>query len=153
MCTNRWRAFGSCSSTCLLTGCRIGTLILWLRGRQFYPLETVHLLDPDSLHRGRGRKIKHGQKIHASVAFSPSTYCPKAVLPKAESSLKWEDLIQLNGDTQFNYPKDWEGWLEMDIFDPTTAQTVINNLESSSVDLRTSVHRLTVMTQSGAFSP
>jgi hypothetical protein len=40
----------------------------------------------------------------------------------------------------------------MDIFDPTTAQTVISNLESLSVDLLTSVHRLTVMTQSGAFS-
>ena len=39
----------------------------------------------------------------------------------------------------------------MDIFDLTAAQTVINNLESSSVNLVTSMHRLTVMTQSGAF--
>jgi hypothetical protein len=65
--------------------------------------------------------------------------------------LNWEDLIRLNGVTQFKYPEEWEGWLEMDIFDPTTAQTVINNLDSLSVDLRMSVHRLTVMTQSGAF--
>jgi hypothetical protein len=112
----------------------------------------VHLLDPDSLHRGKGRKIKPGQKIHASVAFSPSEYRPKAVLPKDGPPSNWESLITLNGDTQFNYPKDWEPWLEMDIFDLTTAQTVIDNLESSSsVPLRTSVHRLTVMTQSGAF--
>lgn len=109
------------------------------------------LLDLVSLHRGKGRKIQRGQKIHASVAFSPLKYHPKAVLPKDESPLKWEDLIQLNGDTQFDYPKDWEGWLEMDIFDLTTAQTVISNLESSYVDIRTSVHRLTVMTQSSGF--
>ena len=38
----------------------------------------------------------------------------------------------------------------MDIFDLTTAQTVISNLESSSVNLLMSVHRLTVMTQSGS---
>jgi hypothetical protein len=114
-------------------------------------LVTVHLLDPDSLHRGKGRKIQSGQKIHASVAFSPSKYRPKAVLPKDGSPSNWEGLIQLNGDTQFDYPREWEGWLEMDIFDPTTARTVISNLESSSVDLLTSVHRLTVMTQSGAF--
>jgi hypothetical protein len=114
-------------------------------------LATVHLLDLNSLHRGKGRKIQPGQKIHASVAFSPSKYRPKAVLPKDGSPSNWEGLIQLNGDRQFNYPEEWEGWLEMDIFDPTTAQTVINNLEISSVDLLTSVHRLTVMTRSGAF--
>jgi hypothetical protein len=114
-------------------------------------LAITHLLELDSLHRGKGRQIQPGQKIHASVAFSPSNYCPKAVLPKGESALDWEHLIRLHGDTQFEYPKDWEGWLEMDIFDLTTAQTVVNNLESSSVDLPTSLHRLTVMTQSGAF--
>jgi hypothetical protein len=112
-------------------------------------LTTVHLLDSDSFHRGRGRKIQPGQKVHASVAFSPLEYRPKAVLPKRGSPSNWEGLIQLNGDTQFKYPKDWEDWLDMDIFDPTTAQTVINNLESLSVNLLTSVHRLTVMTQSG----
>ena len=112
-------------------------------------MTTVHLLDPDSLHRGRGRKIQPGQKIHASVAFSPSEYRPKAKLPKRGSPPNWEGLIQLNGDTQFKYPKDWENWLDMDIFDLTTAQTVISNLESSSVNPLMSVHRLTVMTQSG----
>ena len=112
-------------------------------------MTTVHLLEPDSLHRGKGRKIQPGQKIHASVAFSPSEYRPKAVLPKRESPPSWKGLIQLNGDTQFKYPKDWEVWLDMDIFDPTAAQTVISNLESETVNILTSVHRLTVMTQSG----
>jgi hypothetical protein len=63
----------------------------------------------------------------------------------------WENLIQLNGDTQLKYPEEWKDWLEMDIFDPTTAQTVIKNLESSSVGLLMSVHRLTVMIQSGTY--
>lgn len=106
----------------------------------------MHLLDvdSDSLHRGKGRKIQHGQKIHASVAFSPSKYRPTAVLPKDRSPLKWEHLNWLHGPIQ----EDWEGWLEMDM---AMVQTVISNLASSDVDLRTSVHRLTVMTQSGAF--
>ena len=41
--------------------------------------------------------------------------------------------------------------MEMDIFDSTTAQTVIDNLENSTVDVRASMHRLNVMTGSGAF--
>jgi hypothetical protein len=103
------------------------------------------------LHRGQGRHIQPGQKIHASVAFSPLSYRPRAVLPANERSKDWGDLIRLNGETQFDYPEDWKDWLEMDIFDLSTAEAVVNNLESSSVDLLTSVHRLTVMAKSGAF--
>ena len=39
----------------------------------------------------------------------------------------------------------------MDIYDSTTAQTVIDNLGNSTVDVSASIHRLTVMTGSGAF--
>ena len=106
-------------------------------------MTTVHLLDPDSIHRGRGRKIKPGQKIHASVTFSSAGYRPKAVLPSREGP------IQLSFDTLFKHPEDWGDWLEMDLFDLTTAQTVISDLESPSVDLSTSAHLLTVMTKSG----
>ena len=119
-----------------------------LSGRQFYLLAIVHLLDPISLHRGKGRKIQPGQKIHASVAFSTWEYRPKAILPKGRSPLDWKDLIRLDGDSPFKYPSAWMRWLDMDMYDLTTAWTVITNLESSSVDLLTSVHRLTVMTQS-----
>lgn len=100
------------------------------------------------LHRGRGRKIKPGQTIHASVAFSPDRYVPKAHLPPSDKPKSWRDLIKSRGKDEFVCPEGWEGLLEMDIFDVSTANAIIENLTNRDVDASLSVHRLTVLTWS-----
>lgn len=111
---------------------------------------TLHV----SWHRGKSRQIQPGQKIHASVAFSPQDYHPKAVFPPEERSKKiWGDLIKLKGKTtEFVYPEEWKDCLEMDMFDLNTANAVVNELEKQSVDPLAWVHRLKVMTKSRKYS-
>ena len=111
--TNRWRVVGICSSTCLSSCCRMGTLILRLGGAQFYLSTAMHLLGSDNFHRGRGRKMQPGQRIHVSVilALSVSEYLPKAVFPKHSEPSSWEVLQRLikNGGRS---PESWGDWME-----------------------------------------
>ena len=80
---------------------------------------TIYSLVLGSWHRGKGRQIQPGQKIHSTVAFLPLGSRPKARLPLAmdEWSKKLGDLAKSKGETQLNYPEDWSDWVEMDVFD------------------------------------
>lgn len=107
------------------------------------------------MHLGKGRQIQPGQKIHPSVAFSPSTYIPRAILPRDERTRRpWQDLIKFQDHTEFVCPEGWEALLEEDIFklDLPSANSVIDGLENSSMPPLISINRLTVMTQSGMFT-
>ena len=89
--------------------------------------------------------------MHASVAFSKK-YTPKAVFPKGLDSPKWDDLIKSDNVTErvnLNDAPGWMGWLEMDIFDESTADAVVVNLEKSSIPPLMSIYRLTMLTRSG----
>ncbi|KAF8575301.1 hypothetical protein K439DRAFT_1623713 [Ramaria rubella] len=65
---------------------------------EFMPLKRLSYENSTSTtfrwHRGKGRQIQSGQKVHASVAFSPSEYRPKAALPPDDYPPKWEELIK-----------------------------------------------------------
>jgi hypothetical protein len=96
--------------------------------------------------------MKPGQRIHASVAFCPTTYSPKSILSPNNNVKEWTDLVGV-GDLQ------WGGWtdrfkdiLELDIFDDTTAKEVIRRLKSGpDTEQRIWLHRLLVMTWSCEF--
>ncbi|KAF8493851.1 hypothetical protein JB92DRAFT_1160898 [Gautieria morchelliformis] len=102
-----------------------------------------------SMHKGHGRKIKPGQKIHASVAFCPASYCPKAKLSPESSVKEWTNLVG-EGD------REWWGWadifkdvLELDIFDDTTVKEVIQRLKTGpDTEKGVWLHRLLVMSWS-----
>lgn len=105
----------------------------------------------ESWHLGRGRKIQPGQKIHASVAFCPKGYRPKAVLPPNERTKDWKDLIKFNGEKVFKCPNNWENIVEMDIFDASTVEMLIRYLENPSIDPVVSIYRLSMIALSGEF--
>ncbi|KAF7985989.1 hypothetical protein HWV62_41300 [Athelia sp. TMB] len=113
-------------------------------------------------HRGRGRIIQPGQKVHISVAFARKDYQPKAKYPKGQKSPseaksqaaeKWKSLLQsqtvikTTGETEYRCPEEWKEELEMDMFDVSVASTAIDNLLTAEVDA-TAVHRLSVLTWS-----
>lgn len=100
------------------------------------------------MHRGRGRKIQPGQKVHASVAFCDKKYCPKASLPIDKKQRQWKDLVHSGTKFGIEWTRGWEDLLEMDIFDASTAGTVIQQIEDA-VNPIVWVHRLTAMTWSG----
>lgn len=118
-------------------------------------LDSVRSHSKYSLHRGRGRKVQLGQKIHASVVFSEPNYQPKAALPeipKISAAEKWHALRRVRstvtspGETGFVWPDELKDLLEEDIFDVAAANVVVENLENSAVDALVSVRRLTVLT-------
>ncbi|KAF8483193.1 hypothetical protein JB92DRAFT_3032396 [Gautieria morchelliformis] len=102
--------------------------------------------------KGHGRKMKAGQKIHASVAFCPTSYCPKAKLSPESSVKAWVNIIG-RGDYE------WWGWtdgfkdvLELDIFDDTTVKEVKEVIQKLKAGPDTEkgvwLHRLLVMSWS-----
>jgi len=78
------------------------------------------------LHRGQGRKIQPGQKVHASVAYCDSSYNPKASLPAVENSSRtWKDLVGKAvkeegsgwiGGIDLQWMMGWEDLVEIDMF-------------------------------------
>ena len=100
-----------------------------------------------SLHRGQGRQIQPGQKVHASVAFCSKYYRPKAHI-RGES---WDMLVGSGTKFDTYWTRWWGDLLEMDIFDASTADTVIKKIQDPSINKVVWVHRLTVMTWSRKF--
>ena len=102
-----------------------------------------------SLHRGHGRKIQPGQKIHASVAFCEESYKPKARFSdKFKGKVVWRNLVGQGNKSDLKWTRGWEDRLEMDIFDASAAETTIQRL-GDALDPTVWVHRLTIMTWSG----
>jgi hypothetical protein len=103
-----------------------------------------------SLHRGRRRKIKPGQKVHSSVAFCDESYHPSAILPD-EGCLY--DLVGKRSRSNREWMKGWEYLIEMDIFDLSLMSNVIETLKSGTGGgCSMWVYRLTAMTStSGLF--
>jgi hypothetical protein len=102
-----------------------------------------------SLHRGRGRKIQPGQRVHASVAFCKKSYNPKARFSDKQKN-NFSRLVGRGDKSDLKWTYGWEDRLEMDIFDASTAETTIQRLGETQ-DPTVWVHRLTVMTWSGKF--
>ncbi|KAF8960786.1 hypothetical protein BDZ97DRAFT_1831829 [Flammula alnicola] len=97
-------------------------------------------------HRGRGRKVMPGQKLHSSIAFCPNGYHPKAIL-KLSQPRHWNKLVAQGRQADTNWEKGWEGDLEMDIFDYSLMSDVLNKLQSGPEGEEIMwIYRLTVMT-------
>ena len=110
-----------------------------------YPWNDKFLGKTLSFHKGRGRKIKSGQKVHSSVAFCNESYHPRAILP--EKCLY--ELIGKGSRSNTEWVKGWEDLIEMDIFDLSLMSNVIETLKSGTEGSSIWVHRLTAMTSTG----
>ncbi|KAG8772758.1 hypothetical protein FRC15_002527, partial [Serendipita sp. 397] len=98
------------------------------------------------LHKGKGRTIYPGQRIHASVAFCKAEYKPKAILPR-DRDHKWSwDKIVGKGEKEHTYwAREWGETLEMDMFNPEAAKEVLSKLQLESGNRKLWLRRLTWM--------
>ncbi|KAG8849212.1 hypothetical protein FRB91_010160, partial [Serendipita sp. 411] len=98
------------------------------------------------LHRGKGRTIYPGQRIHASVAFCKAEYKPKAILPR-DRDHKWSwDKIVGKGEKEHTYwAREWGETLEMDMFNPEAAKEVLSKLQLEPGNHKLWLRRLTWM--------
>ena len=90
------------------------------------------IFQPFRPHRGMGRKVQPGQKVHISVAFCDKTYLPKAIHP---DGVNWAKLVGLGGREDLE-DLPWriqdEPLFELDIFDNHDAEHVIKIIENAS---------------------
>jgi hypothetical protein len=84
-------------------------------------------------HRGKGRKIVSGQKIHASVAFKENHYNPRAQAISSMPKIKWESLVGTGKINDICWTQKWEGQLEMDIFDRSLVQNIVEELKQNGI--------------------
>jgi hypothetical protein len=90
-----------------------------------------------------------GQRIHASVAFYPPFYCPKAKLMPEGSVKEWTDLVGGGDREQREWTHHYKDVLELDIFDDTRVKEIIERLKSGpKSETGVLLHRLLVMTWS-----
>ncbi|KAF8523846.1 hypothetical protein JB92DRAFT_2883113, partial [Gautieria morchelliformis] len=120
---------------------------------EWLPIKRLSYKDSSSttyrMYKGHGQNMKPGQKIHASVAFCPTSYCPKAKLSPESSVKEWTNLV--GGGHH-----EWRGWadifkevLELDIFDGTAMKEVIQRLKTGpDTEKGVWLHRLLVMSWS-----
>ncbi|KAJ7852648.1 hypothetical protein B0H14DRAFT_2354728 [Mycena olivaceomarginata] len=82
-------------------------------------------------HRGAGRIIAPGQRIHISVAFkSPNNYHPRAKFLESDS-IKWESFVgaMIDQSNGFEWALDLEGQVELDLFDASFTTQAITKLQ------------------------
>ena len=102
-----------------------------------------------SFHKGRGRKIKPGQKVHSSVAFCDKSYHPKAFLPQQRHLY---ELVGKGSLSNRDWVKGWEDIIEMDIFDISLLSNVIEILKSGTGSESSMwIYRLRAMTSTGRY--
>jgi hypothetical protein len=97
------------------------------------------------LHVGKGRKIVPGQKIHASVAFKERLYNPRAQAISSMPKIEWQSLVGTGKINDISWAQKWEEQLEMDIFDRSLVQEIVEELKQNGIkskDLERSVDRL-----------
>jgi len=146
---NRWQVFGTCSSGFLSRG-----FLIKMSHRRF--IGTIWRLPPKwwlvygklvSVHKGRGRKIKSGQKVHSSVAFCDERYHPRAILPNRRRLC---ELVGKGSRSTGEWVKGWEDLIEMDIFDLASMSNVIEKLKSGTGSESSMwAYRLTALTSTG----
>ncbi|KAJ7711633.1 hypothetical protein B0H16DRAFT_596655 [Mycena metata] len=73
-------------------------------------------------HHGQGRLIVKDQLVHASVAFKADTYRPKANF--SDFDMAWDTLVGRGQADDINWARGWRVRLEMDLFDPASAEDV-----------------------------
>jgi hypothetical protein len=105
-------------------------------------------------HRGKGRAILPGQKIHASVAFKAKSYKPKATFIGDRSNLTWNELIGEGHSWNFRGSglADWQQHLEMDLFDHTSGSDAFATLADPNLSSEDVVHilkRITFIANTG----
>lgn len=85
-------------------------------------------------HRSEGRRIKPGQKIHASVAFIKN-YKPKAILTSKDKG--WHDILGKGSKSELAWTEDLRDILEMDLFDlsktPALVEAAISDRTSFGI--------------------
>ena len=113
-----------------------------------FTLEIIfYICNIASPHKGRGRKIKPGQKVHSSIAFCKGSYQPKAILPQER---RLSELVGKGKLSHREWVKGWEDLIEMDIFDLSLMSNIIEMLKSGTGDdSRIWAYRLKVMTSTG----
>ena len=111
------------------------------------PEMIIYLCKTVSFHKGRGRKIKSGQKVHSSVAFRDESYRPRAILPERRSLY---ELVGKGSQAHREWVKGWEDLIEMDIFDLSLMTNVIETLKCGlGGESSRWAYRLTTMTSTG----
>ncbi|KAJ7852645.1 hypothetical protein B0H14DRAFT_2444613, partial [Mycena olivaceomarginata] len=81
-------------------------------------------------HRGAGRIIAPGQRIHISVAFKNPTYVPRAEFLRA-NSIKWDSFVGgMLESNDFDWALGFGEQVELDLFDASFATQAINNLNN-----------------------
>lgn len=82
-----------------------------------------------AINKGKGRIIKPGQLIHASVAFKlQGEYTPKAIFSADMKGKSWGAIIGRGRDDDIAWANDLEDILEIDLFDPDQAVSMIKQL-------------------------
>jgi tetratricopeptide (TPR) repeat protein len=81
-------------------------------------------------HRGAGRVIAPGQRIHISVAFKNPSYFPRAEFLLA-NSIKWDSFVGgMIESNDFDWALGFGEQVELDLFDASFATQAINNLNN-----------------------
>ncbi|KAJ7357885.1 hypothetical protein DFH08DRAFT_436982 [Mycena albidolilacea] len=82
-------------------------------------------------HRGAGRIIAAGQRIHISVAFkNPNNYHPRADFLESDG-IKWESFVggMIDESKGFEWALDLGGQVELDLFDASFTTEAITKLQ------------------------
>ncbi|KAF8507498.1 hypothetical protein JB92DRAFT_3121813 [Gautieria morchelliformis] len=120
---------------------------------EWLPIKRLSYKDSSSTtyrtHKGHGRKMQPGQRIHASVAFCPISYCPKAKLSPEGSVKAWTSLVGWGRRRWREWTHDFKDVVELDFFDDITVTEVIQRLKTGPDNEKgVWLHRLLVMTWS-----
>ncbi|KAH7920359.1 hypothetical protein BV22DRAFT_1021384 [Leucogyrophana mollusca] len=102
-------------------------------------------------HLCKGRTIKKGQKIHASVAFIRN-YRPRATLSDGLPIKRWDELLERGKIDGVNWAKGLEDLLEIDMFDFSTPRPFGDSTGTRAIVLPTAISPLLLRLVSLALS-
>jgi hypothetical protein len=81
-------------------------------------------------HMGKGRVIKPGQKIHASVAFIQS-YEPRATFSDDVEGGSWLRILTQGRRDSIEWANEIKDLLELDLFDHTRLKILLDGIEKN----------------------
>jgi hypothetical protein len=79
---------------------------------------------------GKGRVIKPGQKIHASVAFIRN-YEPRAVFSDGVEKGDWLRILTKGRKDTVDWSNEIKDFLELDLFDHSRLKILLDNLQKN----------------------
>ena len=103
-------------------------------------------------HLAGARKIKPGQKVHASVAFIHGNYKPKATLQRSGAEIEWERILGKGNKDNVDWADGLQHLLEMDLFDYSNGAAITVGLAKNEIHNTFFTGRLQFMASFGAFS-